>query len=705
MKKIISALIALCMVFSALIPTALAVTTNAPSRVINLVYDDSSSMIETDGNWMDTWCQAKYSTEVFAGMLGENDTMNIYLMSDFNKNTNAGPFLTLNGADGMETNVSKVHNMLGPANNTPFNSVRKAYSDLTKAAADEKWLVVLTDGQFQGVDDIDAFFAAKSPDIRVMFLGMGPYADGIKADANNNIYFYKADTNKEILKNITDICTRVFNSDRLDVNSMSKTFSFDVPMGELVVFAQGSNVEINGVQGPDGTLYKSAINPVTVKYSEVPATNFPAGTGVVDKGLLGSIATFKEDFVAGDYKLDVKGAETIEIYYKPNVEIMAYLIDETGAEVTDLSALEQGEYTIEFGFVKGGTKEKVAASELLGDVTYEAHVTNNEVLHEQTYNSGDKISLEEGTLAIDVTARFLEYNTVSTHLDYSVFKNKAVDMKIGTDKSYTMTSEGLDSSEPIVIKSLIDNGDFTQEQWDAVEVPQLEVMGEYMFDNIALEVKKGDIGEFIITPVLDGKPQGVTYSDINFKLLFDHNTGAENWHGEMSHTIKLGDERSWIERNTELFIKLLIAGIILFILIGYLPFIKHYLPRGLKKKPHIQVDPLELGMESKKRQGLMEKNLLSTIIPYIPQTGTIKFLPKGVSGAAPLKVKGIAGRQMLITNIKAYAEKENITFDGEVIRKPEGKEKLIFKTSGSVTIVVEKNNWRYTCTPTQESYE
>jgi hypothetical protein len=115
-------------------------------------------MIETNGEWMDTWCQAKYSTEVFAGMLGENDSMNIYLMSDFNADTNAGPFLTLKGADGMATNVEKVHNMLGPANNTPFNSVRKAYADLTKATADEKWLVVLTDGQFQGVDDIDAFF-------------------------------------------------------------------------------------------------------------------------------------------------------------------------------------------------------------------------------------------------------------------------------------------------------------------------------------------------------------------------------------------------------------------------------------------------------------------------------------------------------------------------------------------------------------------
>ena len=707
MRKAISITTVLCMLLAVFLPLkAQAVTTNAPSRVINLVYDDSSSMIETNGEWMDTWCQAKYSTEVFAGMLGENDSMNIYLMSDFNADTNAGPFLTLKGADGMATNVEKVHNMLGPANNTPFNSVRKAYADLTKATADEKWLVVLTDGQFQGVDDIDAFFAAKNADIRVMFLGMGPYADGIKADQSNNIYFYKADTNKEILKNITDICTRVFNSDRLDVNSMSKTFDFDVPMGELVVFAQGSNVEINGVQGPDGTLYKSATNPVTVKYSEVPATNYPAGTGVVDKGLLGSIATFREDFAAGDYKLDVKGAETIEIYYKPNVEIMAYLFDKEGVEMTDLSALEQGEYTIEFGFVKGGTKEKVAPSKLLGDVTYEAYVTNNEVTHEQTYNSGDKVSLEEGTLAIDVTARFLEYNTVATHLDYSVFKNKVIDLKIADDRGYIMTSEGLDSSMPIVIDTRIDENEFTQEQWDALPLPQLEVMGEYTFDNITLEIEKGDIGKFEITPVLDGKPQGVTYSDISFKLLSDHNTGAENWHGELSHTISLGDERPWIERNVELFIKLLILGIILFILIGYLPFIKHYLPKGLKKKPHIQVDPLELGMDSKRRQGLLDKNIMSTIIPYIPQTGTIKILPKGVSGAAPLRVKGIGGGQMAITNIKAYADKENITFDGEVIRKPEDKkEKMKFTTNGSVTIVVEKNNWRYTCTPTQAGDE
>ena len=704
MKRITAILMALCLVFSVFMPMkAQAVVTNAPTRVINLVYDDSSSMIETGGNWVDTWCQAKYSMEVFAGMLGENDTMNVYVMSDFSGGRTSGPYLTLSGADGMAENVRKVHSMLTQAYDTQFNSVRRAYSDLTKLTADEKWLVVLTDGQFQGIDDIDAYFGQKESDVKVMFLGMGPEADGIKADSNNDIYFYKAETNKEILKNITDICTRIFNSDRLDVNSASKTFSFDVPMGELVVFAQGSNVEINGIEGPSGKLYKSATNPVTVKYSEVPATNFAKGTGVIDEGLLGSIATFREDFVAGDYKLDVTGAETIEIYYKPNVEIMAYLIDQSGTELSDLSALEQGDYTIKFGFVKGGTKEKVNESKLLGEVTYEAVVTNNGITHENIYHSGDSISLEEGDLSIDAVARFLEYNTVATHIDCSIFKNKVVDFTMGKEQTYVMVSEGLNSDEPVVFDLKIDGKDFTKEQWDAIDVPQLEVFGEYPFDNITLEIEKGDVGEILVTPVLDGKPQGVTYSDMNMKIMLNYSDGIESWTGEGSGTIKIVDERSWIERNTELFIKLLISGILLFILIGYLPFVKHYLPKALKKKPHIQVDPLELGMESKKRQGSLEKNFLSTIIPYVPQTGTIKFLPKGVTGAAPLKVKGISGRRMIVTNIRAYENREHITFDGEVIRRPEGGEKLKFTTGGSVTIVMERNGWRYTCVPTQEN--
>ena len=139
---------------------------NTPTRVINVVYDDSGSMVETGGQKVDTWCQAKYAMEVFAALLGEKDTLNTYAMSDYEGGAKPAPRLMLDGAAGQKANVAKVHEMLTKAGNTPFDAVRKAYSDLTEAQADEKWLVVLTDGEFQGVEDIDEFFRQKSPDGR-----------------------------------------------------------------------------------------------------------------------------------------------------------------------------------------------------------------------------------------------------------------------------------------------------------------------------------------------------------------------------------------------------------------------------------------------------------------------------------------------------------------------------------------------------------
>lgn len=50
-------------------------------RIINVVYDDSGSMVKTDdGKTIPRWSQAKYSLEVFTAMLNENDKMNIWLL-------------------------------------------------------------------------------------------------------------------------------------------------------------------------------------------------------------------------------------------------------------------------------------------------------------------------------------------------------------------------------------------------------------------------------------------------------------------------------------------------------------------------------------------------------------------------------------------------------------------------------------------------
>jgi hypothetical protein len=705
-KKLISTVLVILMLSVMVMPIETnAANTDAPSRIINLVYDDSGSMIETDildasgivikhNELVDTWCQAKYAIEVFAALLGENDTLNIYVMSEYHS-----PKLILKGSDGAGTNVSKVHNMITRAGTTPFESVRRAYSNLAGAKADEKWLVVLTDGEFQGVDSIDAYFAKKADDIKVMFLGMGSQADGITPNEQSNIYYREAKTNSEILKQITTICTQIFNSDRLDVNTASKVFSFDVPMGELVVFAQGANVQINGIKNSDGKLFKSTTTPVTVKYSDKAALNYDKF--IVARDLLGSIATFKDDFIAGDYTVDVTGAETIEIYYKPNVEIAAYLKDSAGNEVTDLLDLEAGEYIIEFGFVKGGTSEKVLQSKLLGDVEYEAIVTNNGTVHEKKYNSGDKVLLEEGPLNINVTAKYLKYHAVSTALDYTVFKNKELTFEISDNPTFEVDSGGFAASPPILLKAYLDGKELTAEQWGAIGLPKIELKEKQKFEmgDFIIE-KSAENGIYNLYPTLkDGSPSYGTYSACDLSIKYKEKHGNETWSGEGEMTLQLRDSRSWLERNRDLVIKLLVLGILLFIIIGYLPFVKHYLPGSLKKKPYIKCVPDELGAERKDRNGLVEKNLLSTIIPYVAQTGKIKYVPQGVSGPPIMEVKGIKNRRMVITNIKAFVGKDYITFDGTPIKKDDPR----FATSAGVQIRVQKNGWTYHCTPNQAS--
>ena len=420
------------------------------------------------------------------------------------------------------------------------------------------------------------------------------------------------------------------------------------------------------------------------------------------KDLHGMIATFKDDFPAGDYTVDVSGAETVEIYYKPNIAVAAYLTDSSGQSVTDLSNLPAGEYTISFGFVKAGTSEPVAASTLLGDVSYEAVVTSNGVTHDAVYSNGDKIQIEEGTLVIDVTAHYLDFNSVDTSLTFDVYKDKEISFEVKENPDYVVTSDGFSEQKDIRIMTRIDGSDFTPEQWAAFNVPQVQLEKDSMDFKISVSdlEKTDEPGVLIFRPKFpSGKPSTGTYRDVNYRIAYQQQFGGETWQGETDGTLKLTDERSWWERNWDLAVKLTISLAALFLLLGYMPFMKHYLPKSLKKKPYIKCIPSEPGEKRKDRNGVIEKNLLSTIIPYVPQTGSIKYVPKGVTGCPPLLVKAIKRRRMSITNVRAFAGKDYITFDGEAIKKEVKK----FETGAGVSIRAKRGEWTYVCSPNQSN--
>lgn len=691
-----------------LLPAQASAISNAPTRIINVVYDDSGSMIQSGGQAVDRWCQAKYAMEVFAALLGENDSLNIYVMSDYEHGNAPGPRLSLRGGDGQNANVAKIHNMLTTAGNTPFESVHKAQNDLASFSADEKWLVVLTDGQFQlngnnmNNTEIDAFFAKKANDVNVIFLGMGADAAAIKANENQGLFYEKAADSKEILSKITGICTRIFNSDRLEVNA-SKIVEFDVPMGELTVFAQGANVTIDGIVDEGGKTYKASLEPVNVQYSETASGGDRYPDFVVNRNLKGSILTFRDDFPAGSYKVDVSGATTVEVYYKPNIEIAAYLTNSAGEEVTQLENLKAGEYTIQFGFVKAGTQERVNQSKLLGNVTYSAVVTNNGVEHPDTYSSGDKIYLEEGSLQIDAEAHYLEYNSVSTHLDYSIFEDKGTSFQVLDSPECPITKDGLDSEKPIEVQMAINGVEITPEIWNAMGVPTVSVSdagraagyGDFV-------VEKSEIpGIYKVYPQLaPGTMRSELYENCDYTISYAEKQGEATWSGQGSGTLNVSDNRSWLERYLPVIIRWITIGIIAFIIAGYLPFFKKYLPKSLKKRPGVDCSPNQPGIASSRGRGSYNKRLLSTLIPYRAERGSIKFTPAGVGGIAPvLQVKAVGGKAVIIMNHKAYAEKEHITFNGAPIAAGLKKPPRI---TPSVMISVTTKEMTYTCIPSNK---
>lgn len=693
------------------------VEATSPTRVINVVYDDSGSMIQINGKTVDTWCQAKYSMEVFASMLSENDTMNVYVMSDYMYSMDAAPRLVLNGSSGAEENVKKVHEMLTKAIDTPFTSVQKAYSDLAKTSADEKWLVVLTDGEFDeflvekdaGKEKIDAYFGEKEDDIKIMFFGMGANAAKITKDEENNIFYETAKDNNEILKKITQICTRVFNSHRLEVNDKNKEISFDVPMAQLIIFAQGSQVEIGNLKNGKEDIQYS--NIVSVRYSEKPATNY--SNFIVADNLVGKVATFNGDFSSGEYKIDVSGAETVEVYYKPNVAIAAYLKNSDGEEVTNIEELETGDYTIEFGFIRAGTNEIVPESKLLGDIKYKAVVTNNGTVHDKMYDSGDSIHLEEGELSIDATAYFLDYNTVSTSMNYTIYKNKGISFSVESNPKYRVTSKGFKEEEPIVVKVTLDGQDFSSEQWEALEVPKVELGkklkeedgGVLAFFNIfrkfntideVVVEKTDEPGILHLKPTIKkNNPKNGTYVGTEYILEIYSQDGKAVWDGKMDGKIKIVDIRNLFEREMATVIRLVVAGCIGFILLGFTPLFKKRFPKSMKESPAIECKPLPFG-KTTTTKGRFTKDTASVWLPFVPEKGTLRFVPGGTSGVPSMKLKAAGGSKMVIMNTVSFADKSMISIDGESV--PKDQKKMLNKTP-SMTIEVKTPSVRYTCTP------
>lgn len=383
-KRFLSGVLACILLFSAAGVSALAVngTKSTTSRAIAIVFDNSGSMYMNQNK---AWCRATYAIEVFASMMNQGDTLQVYPMYEVTVGgktyTSQNPFSVSGGGD-----TSVIRSMYTPfAGDTPIETIGDAYNGLRKTTADEKWLIVLTDGavfyendeELKGSrtkDRLEEVLSRYNQDVNVLYLGIDPVAVIPEVDANSAYQYYtdKAADSAGTLTKLTEMCNMIFGRDVL--NNAGKQMTFDVSMKKLILFVQGKDISGVTLKNSSGASVGSPSQEYSPRYGEQGAGTVNKKTGaplafVYDNSLSGYIAIYDTELDAGVYTLSYSGdVSNVSVYYEPDVDLAGSLTDEYGTVMTESSELYPGTYFINYGLVdKDG---EMTTSDLLGKTSY-----------------------------------------------------------------------------------------------------------------------------------------------------------------------------------------------------------------------------------------------------------------------------------------------------------------------------------------------
>ena len=507
MKKCVSMLLVICMLVACMVTAVPSVHAAkvTPKREIAIVFDNSGSMYYDQANkdaeitLRSDWCRATYAMEVFASMLNQGDTLTIYPMWPIEigseKYSKDNPLKITDSSQS-----SKIREIYSPETwGTPIEPIDLAAEKLKAATADEKYLVVLTDGDvFDGYTTettpgalADRFKKIAGPEITVMYLGIGAVAADPTMDENE--YFFKklAKDSADVLSSLTVMCNQIFGRDTLPADYIKgNNIEFDISMSKVIVFVQGKDISglkvTNGSGSPMGTQASSA----TTSYSTTKGsgrdktehgTELPAEK-VKDTSLQGMMVTYT-GCAAGQYKIEYSGtANSVEVYYEPAADL-SFVFTDADDNPVDPKELYEGSYKVTYGMFDSETGDFITDSKLLGTPKYKgSYIINGE---EKTFESEGLSGVVEmelkmnDTFEANLTATYLSGYTIrkdSTDFGWpeggiTVAARPAGDLKLeitgGQDK-YMLQS--LEQGEPYIIKVFYKGTQLTGEELKKVEL-------------------------------------------------------------------------------------------------------------------------------------------------------------------------------------------------------------------------------------------
>jgi hypothetical protein len=636
-----------------------------PSRQINLVLDESGSMfVDIDGSPLTLWSIAKYSLEVFAALIGPQDTLNVYRMSDYGQNASSAPTLTISGDESAGARVAQVHDLELQGGSTPWRSVTAAAENLTQSGADETWLVILTDGQFRDgpldippTEVIDLLANVEAADASVAFMSIGGEATVIPSGDRRTVA--KVATGAELVPAMTGFSNVIFERSVAIVNGQTQEWSPDVPMQEVVLFAQGQNVSVGSASAPNGS-----INPddqVAVSWSE----NGPIEVvingeevkveAVADESLEGVIATFR-NISPGPVTFDVANASQVDLFYKPALEFGYTVVNADGQDIGNVLNADEP-FAINYGFMDSNCV--IVNSELLNPVSYSAQVLDGEETVIPDLAPGQELDLPPGnyTMVMDAV-----YNGGTAAATIPLIVGTAVgslEIPVSQMSEFPPLADGIRITYTIIEPNGLDRAP-TREEWAAFQPEQarVESTGNEEFELIkgdrpgdltllvrapGGDIYSADTGQVAVTvypPEEQGRPASLTITVID-----DLTSSQRFWHWFWTTGI-------W----------LVIGVILLIILAGYI--FKRRFHRQLSKSPQIDGIPRGIGMTPLTARGRFKKNGVRRFLPFVADKAMLVYTPPGVMGFLPLKLKAGPQKSMVITNLSQISQRNNVQING-----------------------------------------
>ena len=534
--------------FAGIILAAATISAHAADtrRVINVVYDNSGSMYKIIGTDkpLDTWSQALYAMETFATMLGPEDEMNIFLMSD----NGANP-INIKGSDS--NRIAKIKASVTDTGGTPFETVEAAGEALRPTDPDtEYWLVVLTDGDFYQDNnsvqvDPDVVrstiynYADLEHNENVVYLAIGPDARTISGDNLHGFFCYHAKSSQEILGYITTIANQIFKQQIVPAGHIQKsgnklTMNIDIPVTQILVFAQGKDIAVDSLTINSKDISATENHYVGVVLADAPLKyrdETQAAPGL--EGVVQSYNAGSKPYEKGTYELTVSDTSNVEIYYIPGVDIDCVLLDENGVEVTSDQSHYAGIYGIDMRFVDRNTGEPVT-SDLLQDAVFLATLQN--AGRELPINSSvTSVQLEEGDAVLDAYAVLPGNVVVTSSHTYSVYPEPLrLDLSVEVPgEGYRLSALGKKTNPIIVTATDHKTGEtISKDLWKQIDAEGVTVTSTCEEGSVNWIVTRGkDVSTWEIRPEYITDISDTGYGSVSLSFSVDYNGEPKSAHG------------------------------------------------------------------------------------------------------------------------------------------------------------------------------